>query len=289
MSDLQTNVTNTIIKALETAGEYSCPWHKLGLGNFVNLTTNKQYSFLNMILLAISKSNNGYTSNKWLGVSQAITINKRIKREEFAKKTWITAPVIIDEKDENGKPIFDENGNKLTKFVGYRGVQVYNASQLENYEGDEIITLGDNEIINAAQAIIEPFESVIDECRSDMAYYNMITDRITLPLRNQFKKPQGYYKTAFHELTHYTGHKSRCNRDLSTYGNDIKARAFEEIIAELGSAFLCAETGIEADTMEYHESYIKSWLEALRNDNKMIFRAASEASKAVKWIKGGVA
>ncbi len=110
-------------------------------------------------------------------------------------------------------------------------------------------------------------------------------DDIRLPDRERFRSPENFYAVALHELTHWTGHKSRLARDLKNrFGTE--AYAMEELVAELGAAFLSAETGVKGK-LEHHASYVESWLRVLKGDKKAIVTAASAASKASRFILDG--
>ena len=115
------------------------------------------------------------------------------------------------------------------------------------------------------------------------AYYPL-ADKIEMPEFDDFNTAEDYYSTLSHELTHWTGHKSRLDRQLKGK-NDIKEYAQEELIAELGAAFLCAELNISSQPREDHAAYLQSWIKALKNDKKFIFAAASQASRAVDYLK----
>lgn len=117
----------------------------------------------------------------------------------------------------------------------------------------------------------------------DQAFYRPGDDLIQLPPQAMFPQAESYYNVALHELTHWTGHPSRCNRAM-TGRPHIEAYAFEELVAEMGSAFLSAHCGIAGELQ--HASYIAEWLQALRNDKRLIFTAASLAQKAVDSLLG---
>src|SRR5690606_18646464 len=118
----------------------------------------------------------------------------------------------------------------------------------------------------------------------DQAFYSPVRDLIQLPNKAQFASEAGYYATALHELTHWTGHPSRLQRDAvttpTTFGSE--SYAFEELIAEMGAAFLCAHAGIEGELR--HEGYIDAWLAALKADKKAIFRASGKAREASEYL-----
>ena len=98
-------------------------------------------------------------------------------------------------------------------------------------------------------------------------------------------RDEGYYAVLLHELLHFSGHPSRCNRDLSKRFNKAEVAA-EELVAEIGAAMLCAETGVTQDTRADHAQYLANWLQLLKSDSKAIFTAAAKASQAVTWLKG---
>jgi antirestriction protein ArdC len=117
----------------------------------------------------------------------------------------------------------------------------------------------------------------------DRAYYSPSQDYIAMPHKTQFNSEASYYATLLHELSHWSGHKSRLDRDLSgRFGNE--AYAAEELIAELSAAFLCARYSITGELR--HSSYIASWLRVLKNDNKAIFKAAALAQKSADYLAG---
>jgi antirestriction protein ArdC len=119
----------------------------------------------------------------------------------------------------------------------------------------------------------------------DRAYYQPAEDRIQLPPPEQFRSSEGYYATALHELTHWSGHKSRLDRDLSgRFGT--AAYAAEELVAEIGAAFLCVKAGVTAEPREDHAHYLKNWIAVLKADNRAIFTAASAAQKAADYLVG---
>lgn len=118
------------------------------------------------------------------------------------------------------------------------------------------------------------------------AYYSPVTDHIQMPPFETFRDAAGYVATLSHEATHWTAHPSRVARDLSRYAKDKSERAREELIAELGSCFLCADLGIvpELEPRPDHASYLQSWLSVLANDKRAIFQAAAHAQRAVTYL-----
>ena len=126
----------------------------------------------------------------------------------------------------------------------------------------------------------------------DRAYYAPSTDQIVMPQRCQFKasehstETEAYYSTLLHELVHWTGHKDRLNRQTSCFGSE--SYAFEELVAELGSAFLCAELGVSLTAKPENAAYCEHWLKILKQDKSALARAASDASKAIAFLRAPI-
>ena len=125
--------------------------------------------------------------------------------------------------------------------------------------------------------------------QSDRAWYRPSTDTVGIPPRGLFSSPEEYYSTLFHELTHSTGHASRVGREgieqLNTFGSESYSK--EELVAEMGAAMLCGITGIERKTLSNSAAYLKSWIDVLKSDSRMVISAASQAQKAADYIQGG--
>jgi antirestriction protein ArdC len=171
-----------------------------------------------------------------------------------------------------------------------RSYRIFNVEQCEgiNYPKPKPRTAEFNPIEAAERIIAEmpnPPKITHNELR---AYYRRTTDKVNLPRREWFDNEAKYYSTAFHELTHATGHETRLNR-LSKNNEDAfgtGSYAKEELVAEMGASFLCGIAGIENQTINNSAAYIAAWLEHLRNDRKLVVQAASAANKAANYILG---
>lgn len=163
-----------------------------------------------------------------------------------------------------------------------RSFAVFNEAQVDGLPLAPTST-DPEEVWDARQAA----QQVIDRSGAEIhhggasAFYRPSTDAIHMPPKAAFESEDGYYRVALHELTHWTGHERRCNRPLLSRQH-IEAYAFEELIAEMGAAFLSAKCGMPSDLR--HASYIDSWLKGLRNDRRLVFSAASFAQKAVDYL-----
>lgn len=184
---------------------------------------------------------------------------------------------------------YNNRGIKKVSLLKY--FPVFNISQTEGlaeefYYVKEKIVLSAPEMDTRAEQFIKETGAEIHYKSGDRAFYSPSNDSITLPFREQFKNKTAYYDTVLHELGHWTGHPKRMNRELhNKFGSENYA--FEELVAELFSAFTCSHLGINK-TMTNNVSYIKYWIESLNNDHKYIFRASKLAENALKQLESEI-
>lgn len=277
--DMYQEVTNQIIFLLET-GSLSFDNGFLKGGMPKNAVTGRFYSGVNVLLLCGMANRFGFSSNRWVTYKQAAAAGGNVKKgsKGFAV---VYFDIIKVEDKETGE---EKSLPMLKKFT------VFNVDQCENLP-EELATAEqpkqEKEEIN-----ISEIEKIVSEFGAKIVHgegvsvpcYIPSCDQVNMPTKAQFKTAANYYATLLHEMTHATGHKSRLNRDFKgRFGSE--AYAFEELIAELGAAFLCAEFGLIGATIENHAAYLKSWLQILKNDKKAIFTAASQANKAAEMLK----
>jgi antirestriction protein ArdC len=281
------NITNTIIESLETEGKL--PWQKGwidgGLGIPQNISSGHEYNGTNILILWIEQMVHGYPTNKWLTYKQAHQLGANIIKGEKGTGILFAKPIKYTNEVKNPKTGKLED----TEFqrMATKAFTVFNIAQVENLPEKitnllEVQSINEDERNEAIESLIKGSKAEIIH-GGDMACFSPAGDCIEIPEFKQFRTANNYYATMFHELTHWTGGKSRLDRDMTGYFGS-EEYAFEELIAELGSAFLCADTGVKVEMR--HEAYIQSWLKALKNDTKFIVQAATKASKAVKSIKG---
>lgn len=239
-----------------------------------NLISNKAYSGFNFFLLQL----NNFESNYFLTFNQIK--NKGGKLKKGSKGLPVVFFKMIESKKDPEK-----------KIPVLRYYRVFNLDQTEGIEVDsaDIIINNDFNPIEEAEnmlAKISNFHAPIENLKSNRAFYSPMSDRIQLPVREQFEKEEEYYSTLFHEIIHSTGAEYRLNRETLYKSNTFGDHAYseEELVAEMGAAFLCALTGISNETIENSKAYIKGWLKVFKNDPKMIYRAAREAQKAVDYL-----
>jgi antirestriction protein ArdC len=278
--DLYTAVTNQIIAALEAGTPpWVCPWDRShGSAIPANLTTGRPYRGINVLLLNLQQIVGGYADNRWLTFQQAIKLGGRIRRGESG--TRIVFFKLLD-RDDLAVSAPPSAARKVIPLL--RSFTVFNAAQADglpaSLTAQEPAPEGWNPVA-IADALLSGSGAHIQH-GGNRALYSPSLDIIQLPPLSAFSAPASFYSTALHELTHWTGHTSRCDR-LQSARQHIEAYAFEELVAEMGSAFLNARCGL-AGTL-HHASYINDWLRALRNDRRLVFSAASMAQKAVDYL-----
>jgi antirestriction protein ArdC len=272
--DLYQEVTDSIIKALEDGVAnpkgWQCPWNKGG--EAVNHTTDRAYSGINTLLLAVAMMQGGFRYNRWMTYKQGQGLGGQVRKGE--KSTQVVYYNFVKKKDAD-----DDDRKSYIPIL--RSWNVFNISQ---FDGIEYSEPSPSELQRFSQA-----DAFIENCGADISFggdracYIPSLDKIMLPVFDNFKHSEGYYSTAFHELSHWTGHPKRLNRELSgRFGSE--SYAMEELIAELASAYLCNEFSIEGEIQ--HIDYLANWLTVLRNDKYAIFTASKHAEQAAKFLKG---
>lgn len=267
-------ITEKIIKKLE-AGQI--PWRKPWKASLPkNLITNKRYNGLNLLLL----SDTEYKSPYWLTFRQTQEKGGHIKKGE--KGTLVTFWKVT-EKETN-----DEKEKKETQFV----LRYYIVFNLDQCEGIEAPAIGEPvNPIEKCEDIVSGYKTIpqLKTNNKNRAFYIPADDYISLQPLQTFKSSHDYYSTLFHEMTHSTGHEKRLGRfNSKDYSRPFVSEDYskEELIAELGSAFLCAEAGIDNSELDNSAAYIQSWLKELKNDKRLIISASSHATKATRYILG---
>lgn len=248
-----------------------------------NLVSKKEYRGVNIFLLNCMP----YGSPYWLTFNQAKEKGGNIRKGEKA------TPVIfwkwLDRKNIEAS---EEDGDGKIPMLRY--YSVFNVEQCEGIkvpEPEAMIKIFNP--IEKAEEVIQTMPFLPDiRHGGNRAYYSPSLDYIQLPSKHTFESPQEYYSTCFHELTHATGHMKRlCRKSIletSYYGSHEYSK--EELVAEMGAAFLCGYSGIEQGTLENSAAYIQGWLKVLKDDRRLLVHAAAQAQKAADYIldrKGG--
>lgn len=278
MHDIYQTVTDRIVTALEQGTPpWIAPWRD-GTAMPSNLATGKPYRGINVLMLHMEGMSHGHPDSRWLTFKQAHELGAHVKKGEHG------TPIVFFKFKEVGGEVESVEPEESKRVVPMlRSYTVFNASQVESLpERFELRSAPAWQPISEAEQLLYETGAVIRQ-GGNRAFYAPGEDIIQLPPPAWFAEPDGYYATALHELTHWTGHPSRLARTLGRR-HGIDAYAYEELVAEMGSAFLCAHCGLPG-RLE-HASYIDSWLDALKRDKRLIFVAAGAAQKAADYVLG---
>lgn len=285
-ASLYDEITGKIIAELE-AGRipWVQPWGtaaaKAPLAMPRNAATGRHYSGINVLILWGAVIEHGFPGQSWLTFRQALALGGNVRKGERGTTVVYADRFVPDDEKRRAR----ETGEEAQAIPFLKRFTVFNAAQCEGLPEDVAIVAPP-----PPAGLIEPqVEALIGATGIDFriggsrAFYVPAHDYVQVPPPQAYFEPINWHRTALHELGHATGHPSRLNRDFSgSFGT--KKYAFEELVAEMNAAFCCASIGIVPTVR--HADYIGSWLEVLREDNRAIVRAASQASKAADWLLG---
>lgn len=280
-ASLYDEVTQTIIAQLEDGVfPWVRPWSKAkaSLGLPCNAVTKRAYSGINVLILWGAVIEGGYPSQDWLTFRQALAAGGCVRKGERGRTVFYADRFTPKEEREQV-----ESGEETRSIPFLKRFTVFNAAQCDGLpEGlvSQPAPLPERELHRAAEDLIAATAADF-RVGGAQAFYSPSGDFVMVPPQPAFHHQIDYYRTALHELGHWTGHGSRLGRDQTgRFGSALYAR--EELVAELASAFLCTALGIEPTVR--HADYLGSWLAVLRADNRAIFRAASQASKSAEFL-----
>lgn len=287
--DIHKEITDQIIDLLDKVdiNDYQSPFADLAAqGLPLNPTTEKHYQGINILALWFNQQAKAFSSNEWATFKQWKDKGAQVRKGEKGSRIIFYKPLIKSEANEKGD-------TEATVIPMLRQFTVFNACQVEGYEGHPKAEIPRQDVVTR-NAVLDQFCTATGAAirnEENRAFYNPKEDYINIPDTSLFidtekvSATEQYYSTVLHELTHWTGAKHRLDRFGSTGNIKRKEYAFEELIAELGSAFLCAQFNVQQTLPENHAIYIKSWLQDLKNDKTHIFKAAAQASKAFDYVQ----
>ena len=280
-SDLYTDVSARIVAELEAgAAPWVKPWSATpGANTPCNAVSGRSYSGCNVVLLWMAQAA-GYRSPRFLTFKQALEAGGHVRKGERGTKVYFVKQLQVRDQGAD-----DSSATRLIPMM--KEYTVFNIDQCENLP-DSVIAGRPMRVRNPetrdelADDFLRSTGADIREGHGE-AFYVPSRDFISMPAFEAFRGADHFYNTAFHELTHWSGHKSRLDRDLKNrFGS--RDYAAEELIAELGAAFLCAEFGFDGDVR--NAGYVANWIELLKADKRAFFTACSRASKAADYLRG---
>jgi len=289
-ANLYQDITDRIIAELE-AGRvpWVQPWAaaKAPLDMPHNASTRNRYSGINIVILWEAVVSHGFTTNAFLTFRQALELGGHVRKGEHGTTVVYARPFTPAEERRRA----EVEGREPGKIPMLKRFTVFNTDQCEDLPEDIAVSplpVPEGLILPAAEALIEATDADF-RIGGDQAFYAPGLDYVQVPRPDAYFDSVNWHRTAFHELGHWTGHRSRLDRDM-TGGFGSTAYGREELVAEMAGAFVCASLGITPTVR--HADYLGSWLAIIREDNRAIVRAASAASKAADFLlafRGAVA
>lgn len=275
-------ITEQMIKVLESGNvPWRQPWH-VGESGPRNIA-GRPYRGINVFLTLAAALEKGYTSPFWLTYKQIQERGGQLRNGEKSTMVIFWKMLKAKEPDPNtGKP-------KIIPMLRY--YRVFNLDQVDGINPPITAEREPFVPVEAAEKIIANYPNAPHISRDGTAaFYLPGPDTITLPPENTFDSADEFYSTAFHELVHSTGHPSRTDRfareKWAPVGKDVHAYGREELVAEMGAAFLCGETGILPATIDNSAAYLRSWIKTIREDPRAVVVAGGAAQRAVDYILG---
>jgi len=280
--DVFQKVTDQIVKAIEDgAGSYRMPWRTSGgfPSSPINAVTKRPYRGINILVLWALAQEKSYKSGTWATYKQWQELGAQVRKGEKSANVVFWK---FFEKKQDSEGVESPTSKRIPMARDY---WVFNSDQVEGYRKLEEIPFSKEERIEQAEEFFRAVGVEITD-GGNGAFYRPADDAVFMPPFSAFKEALFYYSVLSHETTHWTGAPHRLNRDMShRFGTE--GYAMEELVAELGAAFLCAELGLPSDPRKDHAPYISSWLKALKNDKRAIFTAAAKAQEAVDFLNKG--
>jgi antirestriction protein ArdC len=282
--DVYRTITDKIIVAMETGADpFVLPWHGAGgcISRPVNAATHALYRGINVVALWAESALRGYGSGAWASYRQWQHLGAQVRKGEHGAVIVFFKEV---EREDFGVP----NGEVDRPRLIARASRVFNAEQVDNWQPPGIELPSRVGVLAEVEAFVAATKADIQR-GGTIACYRHVGDCIQMPDPALFtgsatRTPtEAYYAVLLHELVHFSGAKHRLDRQFGERFGDA-AYAAEELVAELGAAFLCADLKIGNELRADHASYIQAWLKILQNDRKAIFFAASRASQAVDYL-----
>jgi len=283
--DVYTRITNQIVSHLEKGVRpWVRPWnaeHPAGRITRPLRHNGKPYSGINVLSLWASAMAQNFAAPIWMTFKQASELDAHIRKGEKGSLVVYADSITRKETDE-------KTGGEIDREIPFlKGYTVFNVEQIEGlpevYYAKAAPTLDPVARIEHAEKFFGALGANIRH-GGNRAFYSIAADAIQMPPFESFQNADSYYATLAHECTHWTGSKTRLDRDFGGHRFGSEGYAVEELVAELGAAFLCADLELALEPREDHASYIATWLKVLAADNRAVFTTAAHAQRAAEFI-----
>jgi antirestriction protein ArdC len=286
--DIHQHITDQIVAAIESGvGEFQMPWHRAhgSLMRPVNIASGKRYQGVNVVSLWLAAEAKGFSAPLWGTYRQWQAKGAQVRKGEKSSL------IVFYKEHDFERTNADTGETEEARALIARASPVFNVAQVDGYalpEPDDAPPMAVIDPIARADELIRASGAIVRE-GGERAFYAPEPDIICVPDRWRFtgtatmNPTEAFYTTKLHELTHWSGHKSRLARDFSgRFGSN--AYAFEELIAGLGEAYLCADLGVTTAMRPDHAAYVGHWLNVMKADKRAIFTAASQAQSAANYL-----
>lgn len=283
--DIYQRVTDSIVAELETgARPWLKPWnadHAAGRISRPLRANGIPYRGINVLMLWAAATARGYAAPLWLTYKQAQELGGQVRKGEKGSLVVYASTLTRTEQDE-------ATGEDLEREIPFmKGYTVFNAEQVDDLPAHFYAVQQPTLDPVARIASVETFFAFVGaDVREggNRAFYSMAEDRVQMPPFVAFHEPEAYYATLAHELCHWTRHPKRLDRDFGRKRWGDEGYAMEELVAELGAAFVCADLQLTPQPREEHAAYIASWLKILKSDKRAIFSATAYAQRAADYL-----
>jgi antirestriction protein ArdC len=285
--DIYSKITNQIVAELEKGVRpWLKPWnaeHAEGRITRPLRANGIPYRGINVVMLWSAAMEKGYAAPQWMTFKQALELNAHVRNGEQGSQVVYASKITRTETD-------DGSGEDTERDIPFmKGYTVFNVEQIEGLpaqyypkpapRSEELLR------IERAEAFFAATKAVVRHSGTQ-AYYSISSDHVQMPPFEIFRDAESYYATLAHETTHWTRHEKRLNRAFGRKRFGDEGYAMEELVAELGSAFLCADLELTPELRDDHASYLASWITVLKNDPRAIFTAVSHAQRAADFLNG---
>jgi antirestriction protein ArdC len=266
---------DSMIEALENqqvTGKWKAPW--VG-GQHTNAATLRPYRSMNALALSVACYRKPRNHSIWATYSQWKALGMQVRKGCTGVALW-TPPRALTKTDDSGE--------KIKTFIHSAVFYVFNADDVDGFIPPE--PLPESQRLIDAEFFLHKRGANVVFSDPSSAFYSPSKDVINMPPFANFESPEGYYATLAHELVHWTGHKTRLDRNMSN--TNRTEYAFEELIAEFGSAMICSHLNIESDVRADHLPYLQYWLSAIKSEPDVVRKAVVQAAKAFNYIDSNV-